>query len=156
MFSTGDAIPTPCTTKIAELTLQAGLDGKPMPQLQETDSTSLLFPGDSECWLGAPATFTVGKLDPECASALFSEHLPRIPEALLKAEFEARCRLGRSLHAVTMSEVTALAYHDEPLFQVVTKSVLASFQSDLYDFVVARQNCRKHIFTETTIRHEPG
>ncbi|XP_066955826.1 uncharacterized protein [Macrobrachium rosenbergii] len=156
MFSVGDSIPTPCTTKIAELTLQAGIDGKPIPQLQETDPTSLLFPGDSECWLGAPATFTVGKLDPECASTLFSKQLPRIPDALLKTEFGARCRLSRSLHSVTISEVTALVYTDEPLFKVLTKSLLASFQSDLYDFVVARQNCRKHISADATIRHEPN
>ncbi|XP_066955440.1 uncharacterized protein [Macrobrachium rosenbergii] len=156
MFSLGDSIPTPCTTKIAELTHQAVMDGKPIPQLRETDPTSLLFPGDSEFWLGAPATFTVGKLDPECASTLFGEQLPKIPDALLKKEYEARCRLSRSIHSITISEVTALVYADEPLFQVLTKSLLASFQSDLYDYVVARQNCRKHIFANATIRHEPN
>ncbi|XP_066981300.1 uncharacterized protein [Macrobrachium rosenbergii] len=156
MFTVNEDVPTPCTSKVAELTLQAGTEEKPMPQLRETEPTSLLFPTDLECWTGAPETFTVGKLDSECASNLFSEQLPRLPESLIKAEYEARCRLSRSINSVTSVELTSAVYKDEPLFRVLTKSLLASFQSDLFDFIVARRNCRKFVLADATIRHEPN
>ncbi|XP_064116855.1 uncharacterized protein LOC135222646 [Macrobrachium nipponense] len=156
MFVAPDNIPTPCTSKIAELTLQAGMENKPMPQLKETEATSLLFPRDLECWVGAPATFTVGKLNRDCAMTQFGELLPRIPDTMLKAEFEARCRLSRSINSVTTAELTASVFAEEPLFRVLTKSMLQAYQSDLYDFIVARRACRKHVFANASIRHEPN
>ncbi|XP_064116856.1 uncharacterized protein LOC135222647 [Macrobrachium nipponense] len=156
MFVAPDNIPTPCTSKIAELTLQAGMEDKPMPQLKETEATSLLFPRDLECWGGAPATFTVGKLNRDCAMTQFGELLPRIPDTMLKAEFEARCRLSRSINSVTIAELTASVFAEEPLFRVLTKSMLQAYLSDLYDFIVARRACRKHVFANASIRHEPN
>ncbi|XP_066976430.1 uncharacterized protein [Macrobrachium rosenbergii] len=97
MFTLGEDLPTPCLDKIALATTRACLDGNPFPQLRETDPTSLVFPGSNEFWVDAPSTFTVGKLDPLCASTQFSEQLPKLPESLLKAEFETRTKLARSL-----------------------------------------------------------
>lgn len=42
MFSLGEILPTPCTSKVASLTGQACMEGKPLPHLRETDPTSRL------------------------------------------------------------------------------------------------------------------
>ncbi|XP_064111315.1 translation initiation factor IF-2, mitochondrial-like [Macrobrachium nipponense] len=148
--------PTPCTTKVVDLALQAAMEDKPMPQLRETELTSLLFPGDPECWVTPPATFTTGKLNIDCASTQFSDKLPRLPESLVRIEYEARTRLSRSINSATMAEMASLVYQDESLFKILTKSLLLTLQSDAYDFAVARRNCRKHVLSEATIRHEPN
>lgn len=156
MFALGDNLPTPCLNKVALATARACFDGNPLPQLRETDPTSLVFPGSDEFWMDAPSTFTVGKLDPLCASSQFSEELPKLPESLLKAEFETRTKLARSLSSGCLTEATAVSGSDEPFFQVLAKSFLATFQLDLHEFVMARLECRKFIFADATIRHEPN
>ncbi|XP_068227926.1 uncharacterized protein [Palaemon carinicauda] len=60
MFVVEERTPTPCTTKMMDLAHQAVNEDKPLPQLREMDLTSLLFPGDHDCWTNAPATFTAG------------------------------------------------------------------------------------------------
>ncbi|XP_068202251.1 uncharacterized protein [Palaemon carinicauda] len=115
MFVIDEHTPTPCTTKIIEIAYQASKEEKPLPQLRETELTSLLFPGDHECWRNAPSTFTVGKLSPDCASTQFSERLPKLPESLIKIEFETRCRLSRSINSTALSEMTVATYDDEPI-----------------------------------------
>ncbi|XP_068239903.1 uncharacterized protein [Palaemon carinicauda] len=156
IFITPPSIPSPLTDKIAELTIQSVKDGIPMLSLKETDPTSLLVPDTSALWNKASSTFTVGKLDPDCASSLFSERLPKITDHLLKVEFESRNRLARTLNSVVSSELIASLYSDEPLFRVQAKNLLQSFQSDLQDFWTARTNCRKHVLAEASIRHEPN
>ncbi|XP_064087967.1 uncharacterized protein LOC135202485 isoform X2 [Macrobrachium nipponense] len=156
MFVTPDGVPSPCTSTVAELTLQAAAEDKPLPVLRETEATSLLFPTGPDFWKDAPATFTTGKLDPECASDLFSERLPRIPDHLVKTEFEAKTRLARSINSVTAAELVASTYNEEQVFRVLTKVLLQMFQSDLYDFAVARRACRKHFLAGASIKHEPN
>ncbi|XP_064109242.1 uncharacterized protein LOC135217346 [Macrobrachium nipponense] len=148
--------PLPCTMKIAELTLKAAEEDKPLPQLKETDLTSLLVPEDPTYWHQTPETFQKGKLETDCASTQFNERLLKLPEHLIKAEFEARCRLSRSLHSVTSAEMIASTYPTTPEFQVLTKSLLGTFQHDLFDFAVARRACRKFVLRPATIRHEPN
>ncbi|XP_064078898.1 uncharacterized protein LOC135196208 isoform X2 [Macrobrachium nipponense] len=148
--------PLPCTTKIAELTLKAAEEDKSLPQLKETDLTSLLVPEDPTYWHQTPETFQKGKLETDCASTQFNERLLKLPEHLIKAEFEARCRLSRSLHSITSAEMIASAYPTAPEFQVLTKSLLGTFQHDLFDFAVARRACRKFVLRPATIRHEPN
>ncbi|XP_064108924.1 uncharacterized protein LOC135217142 [Macrobrachium nipponense] len=123
MFVTPEGIPSPCTSKVAELTLQAVTEDKPMPVLRETEATSLLLPTGLDFLANAQATFTLGKLDPECASDLFSERLPKLPDHLVKAEFEARSRLARSINSGTAAELVASTYEDEQVFRVLTKAV---------------------------------
>ncbi|XP_064101055.1 uncharacterized protein LOC135211750 [Macrobrachium nipponense] len=156
IFTTPKEVPTPFTDKITELTLQAISEEKPMPILKETEATSLLMPATREFWHDAPSTFTVGKLDSDCASTLFSDKLPKLPENLLKTEFETKTRLARSINAVTSLELVASMYKDEQLFQVLTKSLLQTFQSDLFEFAAARRVCRKYVLAEASIRHEPN
>ncbi|XP_064115335.1 uncharacterized protein LOC135221572 [Macrobrachium nipponense] len=100
MFTTDVGNPLPFTSKVAELTLQAVTREEPMPQLRETDPTSLLLPGREDLWEDLPATFSVGKLKPDCAITLFSERLPRLSDALIQAEFDAKTRLARSLNSL--------------------------------------------------------
>ncbi|XP_064093048.1 uncharacterized protein LOC135205818 [Macrobrachium nipponense] len=154
MFVVKGQTPTPCTTKVVDLALQAAIEDKPMPQLRETDLTSLLFPGDHNCWVDTPAMFTTGKLNTDCASTQFSERLPRLPDSLVKIEFEARMWLSRSINSATMAEMASLVYADEPLFKILTKSLLHTLQCDAYDFAVARSNCRKHVLSEASIRQQ--
>ncbi|XP_064100400.1 uncharacterized protein LOC135211154 [Macrobrachium nipponense] len=156
MFTTDDENPLPFTSKVAELTLQAVTREEPMPQLRETDPTSLLLPGREDLWEDLPATFSVGKLKPDCAITLFSERLPKLSDALIQAEFDAKTRLARSLNSLVMTETAAREYAQEPLLKVIAKSLLLGMQCDLYDFAVARRNCRKHVLSEATIRHEPN
>ncbi|XP_068210358.1 uncharacterized protein [Palaemon carinicauda] len=156
MFVVDEQTPTPCVTKMMDIAYQAINEDKLLPQLRETDLISLLFPGDHECWTNAPATFKAGKLSADCASTQFSERLPRLPESLIRLEFEARTRLSRSINSATMAEMTSLMYEEEPLFKVLTKSLLQTLLSDAYDFLAARRRCRKHVLSEATIRHEPN
>ncbi|XP_068239960.1 uncharacterized protein [Palaemon carinicauda] len=107
IFTTPQAVPSPLTDKVAELTIQSAKEGSPVPVLKETDPTSMLLPGASALWKDASATFTVGKFDPDCASSLFSEKLPKLPDHLLKSEFDARNRLARSLHSMISTEMLA-------------------------------------------------
>ncbi|XP_068249701.1 uncharacterized protein [Palaemon carinicauda] len=156
MFVVEGQTPPPCTTKIVDLALQAAVEDKPMPQLRETDLTSILFPGDHDCWIDAPATFTMGKLNTDCASTQFSERLPRLPDSLIKLKFDARMRLSSSINSATMAEMSSLVYEEEPLFKSLTKSLLHTFLCDAYNFAVARCRCRKHVLSEASIRHEPN
>ncbi|XP_068238442.1 uncharacterized protein [Palaemon carinicauda] len=149
-------VPAPLTDKVAELTVQAFKDGLPMPTLKETDPTSLLMPAPNDFWWDAPTTFTVGKLDPDCASSLFSERLPKLPDHLLKAEFETRNRLARSLNSLASSELIASLYSEEPVFRVLAKSLLQTIQLDLHDFCTTRTICRKYVLAGVSIRHEPN
>ncbi|XP_068238907.1 uncharacterized protein [Palaemon carinicauda] len=156
MFVVEGQTPTPFTTKMMDLALQAVNEDKPLPQLRETDLTSLLFPGDHDCWTDAPATFTAGKLNADCASTQFSERLPRLPDSLIRLEFDARMRLSRSINSATMAEMSSLVYEEEPLFKILTKSLLQTLLSDAYDFILARRRCWKHVLSEASIRHEPN
>ncbi|XP_064107292.1 uncharacterized protein LOC135216138 [Macrobrachium nipponense] len=156
IFTTPQDISSPFIDKITELTIQAENDDLPMPTLKETDATSLHMPAIREFWQDVPSTFTVGKLDADCASSLFSERLPKLPDNLLKAEFEARSRLARSINAVTSLELVASIYKEEQLFKVLAKSLLQTYQLDLHEFIAARKSCRKHVLAEATIRHEPN
>ncbi|XP_068217558.1 uncharacterized protein [Palaemon carinicauda] len=156
MFLVDEQTPTPCVTKMVELALQAVTEDKPLPQLRETDPTSLLFPSDNECWLNIQSTFTSGKLSADCASTQFSERLPRLPETLIRLEFESRSRFSRSLNISTMAEMFSLTYDEEHSFKVMTKATLQSLLADCYDFLVTKRRCRKHVLSEATIRHEPN
>ncbi|XP_064107538.1 uncharacterized protein LOC135216296 [Macrobrachium nipponense] len=156
IFATEDEAPLPFTTKIAEVTIQAAMKVEPLPQLRESDPTSPLFPAFGDLWADLPATFTVGKLKPDCAIDQFGKRLPRLPDNLIQAKFEARTRLGRTLNALVMTEVAAITYGSEPLFKLLAKAQTQTVQSDLYELVVARRNCRKHVLQEATIRHEPN
>ncbi|XP_068235580.1 uncharacterized protein [Palaemon carinicauda] len=156
IFTASPGITLPITDKVAALTFQAIKEGSAMPALKETDPTSMLIPSTVTIWDDAPATFTVGKLDPDCASNLFSEKLPKLPDILLKTEFEARNRLARSLHSITSVESLTSLYPTETMFRVFTKNLSLSFQIDLHEFCSARVSCRKHVLSEATIRHEPN
>ncbi|XP_068237582.1 uncharacterized protein [Palaemon carinicauda] len=156
MFVVEEQTPTPCVTKIMDIAYQSAKEEKPLPQLRETDLTSLFFPGYHECWRNAPATFTAGKLSADCASTQFSEHLPKLPESLIRLEFEARCRLSRSINSATLAEMTANTYEEESLFKFPTKSLLQTLLVDAFEFLNARFRCRRHVLAEATIRHEPN
>ncbi|XP_068247837.1 uncharacterized protein [Palaemon carinicauda] len=55
-----------------------------------------------------------------------------------------------------MAEMTAITYEEEPLFKVLTKSLLQTLLVDAFEFFNARFHCRRHVLAETTIRYEPN
>ncbi|XP_064089448.1 uncharacterized protein LOC135203593 isoform X1 [Macrobrachium nipponense] len=156
IYVTEEESPLPFTTKLMKTTMQAAMKDEPLPQLKEADPTSPLFPAFGDLWENLPATFTVGKLKPDCAMEQLGEKLPRLPDNLIQAEFDARTRLGRTLNSLVITEEAALTYASEPLFKILAKSQMQTVQADAYDFIVARRNCRKHVLQEATIRHEPN
>ena len=155
MFQTHPDMPNPVATKVLEAVNQAILEDKPSTPLKEEESTSFLFPGDSPAWENVTQTFSNGKLQPDCASVQFNEDLPKIPDSLLKAEFETRTRLARTLHSFTLAEMSSIKYPDLDVFKVLSKSMVQSLRQDLADFALARRRCRKHVLRNAMIRHEP-
>ena len=155
MFSTSGEMPNPFTSKVLEAVNQAVLEDKTSVSLKEDEATSLLFPGDSPAWEEVVPTFSSGRLTQDCASVQFNEDLPKLPEAMLKAEFEARSRLARTLHHCTVLELAIFRHPDVELLKVLAKSMVGSLSQDLMSFAVARRNCRKHVFQNAQVRHEP-
>ncbi|XP_068200581.1 uncharacterized protein [Palaemon carinicauda] len=147
---------TPCVNKVAELAFQYALEEKPLPPIREVDPISLLLPSGIECWDNVHTTFTSGKLAADCASVMFNERLPRLPESLIKQEYDSRLRVGRTLNLATSTESIALTYDTESIFKSLNKATLQSLYYDLYDFATAKRKCRKHVLAEATIRHEPN
>lgn len=156
MFKANTSTPTPFTTKVLGAVLEASAEGKTASALREEDKTSLLFPQDDPRWAEVDDTFSVQKLKPDCASSLFNEDLPAIPNNLLTEEFAARQRLARTLHTMTVSELGMVSHPDWEILKVITKSMVASLRHDLTDFVQARKKCRAHVLEGATVRHEPN
>ena len=156
MFLTSDTTPNPFSTKVFEAVLkQVKEKDSKGSALKEEERTSLLFPNDSDIWKDVHRTFTVGKLASDCASAQFHEDLPKLSEALITKEYEARTRLSRNLHTFTLLEFSLFKHPELEFLKVIAKSMVATIRHDLADFVLARRACRKHIFVHATIRHEP-
>ena len=155
MFTTPEQAVNPFATKIAEAVLEAGLEDKKPSSLKEEEPTSLLFPSDSGIWSEVAATFSVGQFKAECASTQFDDELPRIPDSLLQSEFAARSRLERTLSSFTLAEMVMLKLDEHDVLKVLVKSMLTSLKHDLSDFVLARRACRRHVFKQATVRHEP-
>ena len=155
MFTTPKELPNPFATKVLEAAQQAILEDKPAPTLREEDLTSLLFPGDSEGWENVASTFSVGRLSLDCFSQQFNENLPKLPEGLINKEFEAKNRLARTLHTFTLAELMMTREPGNDLIKVLVKSMVTSLKSDLFDFMLARKACRKHLLLTAEVRHEP-
>ena len=155
MFTTNEQTPIPFASKILDAVNQALIDEKTNMSLREEESTSFLFPGDSQAWKEVALTFSEGKLEQDCASAQFNENLPKLSNHLVNVEFEARMRLARTLSSLTSVELGALTRPEDDLYKVVAKGMLPSFRQDLMDFGIARRNCRKHILQYARVRHEP-
>ena len=81
--------------------------------------------------------------------------LYRLPENLIRAEFEARLRLQRTLHSCTALEMAIMQNPDIDMMKVVMKSLLTSLRKDLPDFMTARRDCRRHVLQNATNRHDP-
>ena len=41
-------------------------------------------------------------------------------------------------------------------WKVMTKILSASLQTDHFDFIIARRQCRQHVLYQATVRHEPN
>ena len=155
MFTTSEDTVNPFASKVAEAVFEASLEDKKPVSLREEEATSLIFPADSEIWRNVAATFTVGRLKPECASDQFDEELPKVPEGMLNAEYAARSRLARTLNTFTFAELLMTTNTDFEALKVLVKGMVTSLKQDLSDFVAARKQCRRHVFKHATIRHEP-
>ena len=103
MFTTTPTAVNPFSTKVAEAVFEAVREDRKSFTLREEEATSLLFPADSEVWEGVSSTFKEGRLSADCASVQFKEDLPKLPDALLDAEFSARSRLERTLSSFTLA-----------------------------------------------------
>ena len=155
MFTMGEEMPNPFSTKTLEAVLAAVAQGKTSVSLREEEFTSFLFPGDSEVWEDVALTFSTGKLSADCASQQFHETLPKLPEKLISAEFAARSRLARTLHSMLVTELLMFCHPDMDTFPLLAKSMVCSLRHDLMDFAMARRACRKHVLEPATLRHEP-
>ena len=120
---------------------KALLANKPCPTLEEIKPLSCLYPGDTSVFPDIHRTFLPGKLVNDCVSTLFKEDLPKLPETLLKAEFEARVRLAASLNLQTLLEAGPGLYEHGEYFQVLAKLHLQTFIQDLHAFGAARRAC---------------
>ena len=154
-FLAPDDMIFPFASKSADVVAKACVQDKALPALEECKAPSLLLPNDSEFWVGVHETFEVGKLPNNIASTQFDERLPLIPDDLLKAEFHAKERLSRSLAQQTLIETMIGNYENAECFKVLAKNNLAIFHQDLFDFMVARRACRKHVLANAKVRHEP-
>ena len=123
--------------------------------LREEESTSLLFPGGSDSWDEVALTFSTGKLEPNCASRQLGEDLYKIPEILLKTEYESRKRLQRTLSSCTILELSMWENPEVGLTKVALKSLLTSLRLDLAAFAQARRLCRIKALTPAQTRHDP-
>ena len=142
MFLTSPHASNPFSTKVAEAVLVASREDKVAGPLREEEATSLLFPSDSEVWEGVASTFKEGKLSSDCASVQFKEDLPKLPDAMLEAEFSARCRLERTLSSFTLAESLMLHHEEIEPLKVLVKSMVSSFRQDLMSFALAKRACR--------------
>ena len=86
-------------------------------------------------------TFTAGRLLNDAVLTQFNENLPWLSDTLLKAEFEARAWLSRTLHSCTLMKMVSLQHPDIETMKVVTKSMVSSLRHDLHSFVQARRDC---------------
>ena len=155
MFLTPPDMVTPFSSKAFDAVLKAVPDKSGCPKLKEWDSTSPIFPGDSEAWKGVAETFTVGRLDKDCASTLFNEDLPKLPDAMLKTEAETKARLARSLHTLALMESFIHLRDKDEAFCLLAKTHGVTVMQDLYAFTSARRALREHIFEKAKVRHEP-
>ena len=71
-----------------------------MTALKEEGATSLPFPADPEEWEAVHTTSTTGKFEPNIASTQFNEDLYKLPDGLIKVEYESRIRLQRTITPV--------------------------------------------------------
>ena len=156
MFTTPPDMITPFSSKALEAVLKAIPEDGSCPTLKEWDSTSPVFPNDSDAWKGVASTFTVGKLPNDCASSLFNEDLPKLPNALLNTEYEARLRLARSLHTMALTETLIHLREKDEALSLIAKTHGLTVTQDLHAFAMARRALRKHIFEHAKVRHEPN
>ena len=91
----------------------------------------------------------------DCCSQQFNKSLPKLSDSLIAKEFEARTRLARSLHSFALAEYMMSKDNQNELLKVLVKSMVCSLHHDLYDFGLARRNCRKHVLHTAEVRHEP-
>ena len=155
IFTTPLDFPNPFATKMLEAANEAFQEDKEGAALREEESTSLIFPADSEGWKNVVETFTGNKLSPDCFSLQFNENLPKLNDGLINKEFEVRSRLARTLHTFTLTELLMSLHPELEMLKVLVKSMCASLRKDLTDFLLVRKACRKHLFLTATVRHEP-
>ena len=137
-----------------EVCHEALIADKPKPTLREAEPTSLVLPNDSDVWNQVYATFTVGPLPANCASILFNEDLPQVPDSLLKREFSARSRLARTLHTMCLTEMMGQESPNSEQFKILAKSQVSSAIHDIFYFGVARRLCRKSVLQHAALRKE--
>ena len=147
-------MPNHFASGIVEVALKAVGEDKSAPHTKEEETTSFLFPADSPLWQDVAPTFAEGRLSLNCIPEQFNEDLPKLTEALVKAELEARARLTRTLHSLTASDTATFVYPGLGILRVLSKSMTAALRYDLNDFAIARKACREHVLKEAQIRHE--
>ena len=106
MFTIPDTLPNPFTSKICQHVCEARNEEGEPSALREEESTSLLFPGGLDFLNEVTLTFSTWKLKPNCASRQLGEDLYKIPETLLKTEYESWKRLQITLSSCTILELS--------------------------------------------------
>ena len=122
MFSPARGALVPFSSKVMEAVVEALEKDKPCPFLREWDGLSLLIPDSPELGKDVPATFSVGKLLANRASTQFKEEMPKIRDALLTTEFEARTRLKRTLNSFCLIEMLVTEHGASDTLKALLKS----------------------------------
>ena len=71
--------------------------------------------------------------------------LYRLPENLIRAEFEDCSCLQRRLHSCTALNSTIMRNPDIDMLKVVVKSLLTSLRENLPAFMTTRRDCRRPV-----------
>ena len=150
----------PFATKGMEVAMKAVAAGRPTPPpLDEVTNTSMLVPFPRDIWENVHETFVLRHLEKDAGLTLFGDPcLGILPKALIDQEFECRARLSDTLHMQTLLETSMLDAFNTPMqnrFMMLAKLHLRMFLRDVHAFIRMRKQCREHVLSRATIRHEP-
>ena len=154
-FLTNPKIEHPFNRKVVAEVWESVIKDKACPSFRECDPTSLVLPNPAslEFYKGADKTFIGKKLPNNIAAEQFREDLPKLPERLLTAEFEARSRLALSLHSLSLTEFLMESQAPDWSHNILVSKVKAELQAFILDFYAwgrAKKACREHVLFNAT------
>ena len=159
-FHQPETVEMPFASKGWEAALKAVAEGRPTPPpLDEITNTSMLVPYPSDLWEGVHETFFPRHLEKDVGLSVFGDPcLNMLSKTLIDQEFECRARLSDTLHMQTLLESSMLDTYNTPMhhrFMMLAKLHLRMFVRDAHAFIAKRKQCREHVLSRATVRHEP-
>ena len=110
-------------------------------------------------WENVHETFVSRQLEKDAGLSLFGDPcLNVLSKTLIDQEFECWARLSDTLHMQTLLESSMLDTYNTPMqhrFMMLSKLHLRMFVHDVHAFIAKRKQCREHVLSRATVRHEP-